>query len=65
MLYLAGKTEETSERLLWRGKEGARIYKSFCKKDQVVKTPKEYCLIKENQIPQVNKFSIFLYMGIC
>lgn len=29
--------------LLWRVKGGARIYKIFCKKDQVVKASKENC----------------------
>ena len=28
---------------LWRGKGGASIYRSFCNKDQVVGTSKDYC----------------------
>ena len=52
MLYLVDKTEDfspggslsgSSEGLLQRGKGGARIYRSFCYKDQVVGTPKDYC----------------------
>ena len=52
LFYLADKTEElslglspseTSERLLQRGKGGARINRGFCNKDQVVRTSKDYC----------------------
>ena len=34
---------DTSERLLQRDKEGARIYRSFCNKTQVVGTSNNYC----------------------
>ena len=52
LFYLADKTEElslgcspsgTSERLLQRGKGGARINRGFCNKDQVGRTSKDYC----------------------
>ena len=52
MLYSVDKTEDLSledslgdrsERLLPRGKGGARTYRSFCNKDQVVGTSKDYC----------------------
>ena len=50
ILYLADKTEhlsledrlsDISEGLLCRGKGEARIYWSFCNKDQVVQTSKD------------------------
>ena len=34
---------ENSEALLRRGKRGARTHMSFCNKDQVVGTSKDYC----------------------
>ena len=52
MFDLADKTEDlspghsitvSSERLLQRGKGVASIYRSFCNKDQVVGTLKDYC----------------------
>ena len=52
LFYLADKTEElslgrnpsgTSERLLQRGKGGARINRGFCNKDQVGRTSRDYC----------------------
>ena len=33
---------DNSERLLCGGDGGARIFKSFCNKDQVVRTSKDY-----------------------
>ena len=44
---------------------GARIYRSFATKGQVVGNVKRLSLIKENQIPQVKEFSAFLCMGRC
>lgn len=46
--------------MLWRGKGGARMYGSFCNKDQAVGI-----LIKYNQTSQDQEFSLFLYMGRC
>ena len=55
MFYLADKTEDlspgrnvfdNSKGLLWRGKGGARIYRSSCNKDHVVETSR-LLLIKE------------------
>ena len=52
MFYLADKTEDyslgrslsdSSEKLPQRGKGGTRAYRSFCNKDQVVRTSKDYC----------------------
>lgn len=52
IIYLVDKTEDISpegnpsghsERLLQRGKAGATVYGSFCSKDQVVETSKDYC----------------------
>ena len=45
MFYLVDETDisENSETLLRRGKWGARIHRSFCNKDQVVGTSKDYC----------------------
>ena len=34
---------DRSEGVLRRGKEGDRIYRSFCNKNQVVRTSKDYC----------------------
>ena len=70
MFYLVDITEDTASQialrgLFQRGEGGARIYQSFCNKDQVVGTSKDYCLIKENQTSQVNEFSTFLHMGRC
>ena len=45
-------------------KEGAKIYKNFCNKDQVVRTSL-LLLIKENQTSQVKEFSTFPCMGRC
>ena len=51
MFYLADETKDlslghrisdSSERLVWRGKGGARIYRSFCNKDQVIRTSEDY-----------------------
>lgn len=69
MFYLEDKTEDlslghspsdSSERLLRRDKGGARIYKSFCNKDQVVRTSKDYSSLQK--IRYLKKFSAFLYM---
>lgn len=69
MFYLVDKTEDVSpghsmsdysERLLWRGKRGAKKFRNFYNKDQVVRTSKEYCLMKENQTSQVKEFSACL-----
>ena len=52
MFYMVDKTEDlspgcslsdSSERLLWRGEGEVRIYRSFCNKDEIVKTSKDYC----------------------
>ena len=52
MFYSVNKTEDlspggslsdSSEGLLQRGREGARVYRSFCNKEQVVGTSKDYC----------------------
>ena len=51
----------SSEELLPRGKEGDRLWRSFCNNDQIV--IKRWPLIKENQTSQVKQFSVFLCMG--
>ena len=70
MFYLADKTEDlspghrisdSSEGLLQRGKGGARIYRSFYNKDQVLEHQK--ITVKENKISQVKDFSAFLCVG--
>ena len=52
MSYLVEKTEDLSlghsfsdgsEGLLWRGKGEATMCRGFGRKDQVVRTPKDYC----------------------
>ena len=48
MFYMADLDSEdslsdSSEGLFWRGKGGARIYMSFCNKNQIVRTSKDYC----------------------
>ena len=52
MFYSVDKTEDlspghsisdSSEGLLQRAKGGARIYRNFCNKDQVVRTSRDYC----------------------
>ena len=52
---------DSSEGLFWGGNGGARIYRSFCKKIQVVGTSR-LLLIKENQTSQINELSAFLCM---
>ena len=44
-LSLGGRISDSSEGLVQRGEGGARIYRNFCKKkkNQVVKTSKDYC----------------------
>ena len=41
--------QDSSERLLPRGKEGARIWRRYCK-DQVVGTSKDYCDLKKTRL---------------
>ena len=52
MFYLAAKIEDLSlgcslsggsEEHPQRSKEGARIYRSFCNKDQIIRTQKDDC----------------------
>ena len=38
-----GSLSDSSEGPLLRGEGGARIYRSFCNKDRVVRTSKDYC----------------------
>ena len=56
MLYSEDKTEDLSpghslsdgsEGWLWRGEGGARIYRSFCNRDQLVATSKDHYSQKE------------------
>ena len=57
---------QITERLLQRGKEGARIDRSFCNKDHLVSwNMKGLLLIKENQMSEGKEFSTFLCMGWC
>ena len=44
---------------------GARLYRSFTKKEQGVLTSKCYCYLKKNQISQVKELSTFLCVGKC
>ena len=57
-----GSLSDSSEGLLQRGKQGARIYRSFATKIRVSEHQK-LLLIKENQTSQVKEFSAFLNMG--
>ena len=50
---------DNSERLLWGGKEGARIYRSFRNKRPGSWNIKRSLLIKENQISQVKNLMLF------
>lgn len=45
-----------------KGIRGARLYRNFCNKRQVVWTSKRLLLFKENQITQVKEFIYFLYV---
>ena len=51
-LSLGDSISDNSEKLLLGGDGGARIYRSFCNKDQVVKTSKYYCYEKSMEVPQ-------------
>ena len=51
----------SSERLLQRGRGGARIYGSFLQPKQAVGTSKDYYSLKKNQTSQFNEFSHFLF----
>lgn len=42
-LSLGHRLSDSSGRLLQRGKGGTRTYRSFCNKDQVVRTSEDYC----------------------
>ena len=42
-LSLGDSLSESSEGQFWRGKGGARIHMSFCNKNLVVRTSKDYC----------------------
>ena len=46
---LGGGLSDCSDRLLWRGKAGARVYRSFCDKDQVAGISKDYCSFKKTR----------------
>ena len=50
---------DNSERLLWGGKEGARIYRSFQNKRPGSWNIKRSLLIKENQMSQVQNLMLF------
>ena len=72
MFYLADKTEDLSpghgisdrsEELPQRGQGGARIYRSFCNKGQVVGTSKDYCLLKKTRHLQLRNFTLFYVRG--
>lgn len=41
-LSLGGNLSDCSERLFQRGKGRDRIHRSFCSKDYIVETPKDY-----------------------
>ena len=66
---------DSSEGLFRRGKGGARIYRSFCKKTKTNRLTKQknpgswnmkrLLLIKENLTSQVNEYGAFLCMGGC
>ena len=55
-----GRLSDSSEGQLLRRKGGARVYRRFCDKDQVVRTSN--VTVKENQTFSVNEFSAFLCM---
>ena len=46
-LSLEKSLSESSEGLPRRGEEGAGIHRTFCNKNQVVGTSKDYCLLKK------------------
>ena len=60
---------DSSEELFQRGKEGARLYSSFClqkkKKKHIAQHQKIIVNHKKTQTSEVNDFSAFLYMGRC
>ena len=73
MFYLADKAEnlspecsfsDSSEGVVWRGKGRGRRYRSFCNKDQVVGTLKDYYWFKKIRY-LVKEFNAFLTMGRC
>ena len=49
--------------LLQRGEGRARICRSFCNKDQVVRTSKDYCELKKTR--HLRNLALFLCMGRC
>ena len=62
---LGHSISDNAEKLLWRGKGGDRMYRSFCNKRPGSQTIKRLLLIKENQPSQFQEFSTFLCMGRC
>ena len=56
---LGGGLSDCSERLLWRGKGGARVYRSFCDKDQVAGTSKDYCSFKKTRYLKFKNLVLF------
>ena len=68
MFSLADKTEglrpedslsDGSEVLLQRGHGGAEIHSSFCDKDQVVGTSKDYCSLKKTRHLRLRNLALF------
>ena len=62
-LRLAQGTTDNAENLFPRGKDGAKIQRSFCSKTPGRWNIKILPLIKENQTAQVKEFSAFLCTG--
>ena len=47
------------EGLLWRGGGGARVYRSFCNKNQVVGRSNNYCWLKKIRHPKLRSLPLF------
>ena len=69
--YLVGKTEElglkhsisdSSKGLLQRGKGGASVYRSFCNKDQIIGTQKDYCELKKTRHLKLRNLLFYVWV---
>ena len=60
---LGDSISDSSEKLLWEGKRGARMYRLL--QQRADRNIKRLLLIKENQITQGKEFNTFLFTGRC
>ena len=58
-MSLLRSLSDCSEGLLWRGNGGARVYRSFCNKNQVVGTSNNYCWLKKIRHPKLRNLPVF------